>query len=130
MHGQQNIKICNAEQAKHLYRYKNIKTKLYKCNAAIWYNKTCRMKHVTPRYINIKKSPQNILVMEIYIYIHIFYFSSFPTRYTILFRLHTVSAILFLLHVSGLTGPSSGGLNCTCSLWYSPPLQMSLSCGR
>jgi len=30
----------------------------------------------------------------------------------------------FPLHVSGLTGPSSGGLNCTCSLWYSPPLQM------
>jgi len=48
------------------------------------------------------------------------YFSLFPTRYTILFRLHTVSAILFPLHVSGLTGPSSGGLNCTCSLWYSP----------
>ena len=43
MHGQQNIKICNAEQAKHLYRYKNIKTKLYKRNAAIWYNKTCRV---------------------------------------------------------------------------------------
>ena len=38
MHGQQNNKICNAEQAKHLYRYKNIKTKLYKCNAAMWYN--------------------------------------------------------------------------------------------
>jgi len=35
--------------------------------------------------------------------------------------LATVSAILFPLHVSGLTGPSSGGLNCTCSLWYSPP---------
>jgi len=58
------------------------------------------------------------------------YFSLFPTWYTILFRLHTVSAILFPLHVSGLTGPSSGGLNCTCSLWYSPPLPMSLSCGR
>ena len=58
------------------------------------------------------------------------YFSLFPTRYTILFRLHKVSAILFPLRVSGLTGPSSGGLNCTCSLWYSPPLQMSLSCGR
>ena len=27
----------------------------------------------------------------------------------------------FPLHVSGLTGPSSGGLNSTCSLWYSPP---------
>jgi hypothetical protein len=37
---------------------------------------------------------------------------------------------LFPLHVSGLTGPSSGGLNCTCSQWYSPPLQVSLSCGR
>jgi len=36
----------------------------------------------------------------------------------------------FPLHVSGLTRPSSGGINCTCSLWYSPPLQMSLSCGR
>ena len=58
------------------------------------------------------------------------YFSIFPTRYTILFRLHTVSAILLLLQVSGLTGPSSGGLNCTCSLWYFPPLQMSLSCAR
>jgi len=59
MHGQQNIKICNAEQAKHLYRYKNIKTKLYECNAAIWYNKTCRIKHVTPRYINMKVSGDN-----------------------------------------------------------------------
>ena len=46
------------------------------------------------------------------------------------FRLRTISAILFHLHFWGLTGPSSGGLNCTCSLWYSPPLQMSLSCGR
>jgi len=59
MHGQQTIKICNAEQAKHLYRYKNIKTKLYKRNAAIWYNKTCRIKHVTLRYINIKVSGDN-----------------------------------------------------------------------
>ena len=49
---------------------------------------------------------------------------------TLFFRLRTISAILFPLHVSGLTGPSSGGLNCTCSLWYSLPLQMSLSCGR
>ena len=28
---------------------------------------------------------------------------------------------LFPLYVSGLTGPSSGGLNCVCSEWYSPP---------
>ena len=49
---------------------------------------------------------------------------------TLFFRLRTISAILFPLRVSGLTGPSSGGLNCTSSLWYSPPLQMSLLCGR
>ena len=49
------------------------------------------------------------------------YFSLFPTRYSSLFRLHIISAILFPLHVSGLTGPSSGGPNCTRSLWYSPP---------
>ena len=40
---------------------------------------------------------------------------------TLLFCLRTISAILFPLHVSGLTYPSSGGLNCTCSLWYFPP---------
>ena len=55
------------------------------------------------------------------VHLSIVYFSLFPTRYTILFRLRTVSTILFPLHVSGLTGPSSGGLNCTCSLWNSPP---------
>ena len=37
MHGQKNIKLCNAEQAKRVYKYKNIKLKLYKNNAAIWY---------------------------------------------------------------------------------------------
>jgi len=41
MHGQKNIKLCNAEQAKRVYEYKNIKLKLYKNNAAIWYNKIC-----------------------------------------------------------------------------------------
>jgi len=49
---------------------------------------------------------------------------------TLLFCLHTITVVFFPLHVSGLTGPSSGVLNCTSSLWYSPPLRMSLSCGR
>ena len=53
MHGQQNIKICNAEQAKHLYRYKNIKTKLYKCNAAIWYNKRAPPKKIIITFVQI-----------------------------------------------------------------------------
>ena len=55
-------------------------------------------------------------------------YSLFPTWYTV-FCLRTITVVFFPLHVSGLTGPSSGGLNCTSSLWYSPPLQMSLSCG-
>jgi len=41
-----------------------------------------------------------------------------------------MTVVFFPLHVSGLTGPSSGGLKCTSSPWYSPFLQMSLSCGR
>ena len=41
MHGQTNVKFCNAEQAKQVYQYKNAKIKLCKNNAAIWYNKTC-----------------------------------------------------------------------------------------
>jgi hypothetical protein len=43
-HGQQNIKFGNAKQAKQIRQYKNTKTKLYKTNAAVWYNKTCRLK--------------------------------------------------------------------------------------
>jgi hypothetical protein len=39
MHGQPNIKICSAKQAKQIFKYKKIKIKLYKNNAAIWYNK-------------------------------------------------------------------------------------------
>ena len=37
MHGQPNIKICNAKQAKQIFQYKKIKIKLHKNNAAIWY---------------------------------------------------------------------------------------------
>jgi hypothetical protein len=33
MHGQRNIKICDAKQAKGIYQYKNTKIKLYKNNA-------------------------------------------------------------------------------------------------
>jgi hypothetical protein len=42
MHGLPNLKICIAKQAKQIFRYK-IKIKLYKNNAAIWYNKTRRI---------------------------------------------------------------------------------------
>jgi hypothetical protein len=39
MYGQPNLKICIAKQAKQIFQYKKIKIKLYKNNAAIWYNK-------------------------------------------------------------------------------------------
>ena len=42
MHGPYNVKFINGQQAKQTYKYKNIKEKLYKCNAAIWYNKSGR----------------------------------------------------------------------------------------
>ena len=51
MHGQRNIKFCNAKQAKQTYQYMKTKTKLYKDIAAIWYNKICRMKQLTANYI-------------------------------------------------------------------------------
>jgi hypothetical protein len=54
MHGQRNIKFSNVKQAKQIHQYKNTKTKVYKTNAAIWYNKTCRPKQLTPKYISIK----------------------------------------------------------------------------
>jgi len=41
MHGQPNLKICIAKQ---IFQYKKLKIKLHKNNAAIWYNKTCRIK--------------------------------------------------------------------------------------
>jgi hypothetical protein len=40
MIGTTNIKFIDAQQAKLAYQYKNTKRKLYKTNAAIWYNKT------------------------------------------------------------------------------------------
>ena len=49
-----NIKLHNAEQAKQVYQYKNTKIKLYKNNASIWYNKTCRAKQIIPTYANVK----------------------------------------------------------------------------
>ena len=35
MHGQQNVKICDANQAKQIHQYKNTKMKLYKSTAVI-----------------------------------------------------------------------------------------------
>ena len=55
MHGTKNIKFANVQQAKQIYQYKNTNGTLYKTNAvAIWYNKTCGHKQLTPDYISVK----------------------------------------------------------------------------
>ena len=59
MHSQQNIKFVNAQQAKPVYRYENIKEKLYKTNAAVCYNKTCRPKQLTQNYISTNINGDN-----------------------------------------------------------------------
>ena len=59
MHGQQNIKICDAQQAKQVHQFKNTKIKLYKSNAAIWYNKTYWIKQLIPTYVNMRVNGNN-----------------------------------------------------------------------
>ena len=44
MHGSTKLKFSDAKQARDIYGYKNIKRKLYRTNAAIWYKKICRQK--------------------------------------------------------------------------------------
>jgi len=51
-----SFSVCDAKQ---VYHYKNIKLKLYKNNTAIWFNKTCKAKHLTPTYANIKIKGDN-----------------------------------------------------------------------
>ena len=47
MHGSTKLKFSDAKQAREIYKYKNIKIKLYRTNAAIWYNKICRQTTIT-----------------------------------------------------------------------------------
>jgi hypothetical protein len=48
------IKIVDAQQAKLNNNYKHTKLKFVKTNAAIWFNRICKIKHLKPNYINIK----------------------------------------------------------------------------
>ena len=59
MHGTTKLKFIEAKQAKDFFKFKNTKRKLYKVNSAIWYNKICRQRRLTPNYINIKINGTN-----------------------------------------------------------------------
>jgi len=53
------INIVNAQRAKLNNYYKNAKLKLLKTNAAMWFNKMCKIKQLKPNYISIKINPLN-----------------------------------------------------------------------
>jgi hypothetical protein len=59
IHSQQNIKFVSAQQAKQIYQYRNTKEKLHKTNAAVWFNKACKYKQLTPNYISVKIKGNN-----------------------------------------------------------------------
>jgi hypothetical protein len=48
-----NLKIVNASLGP-IRKYKNLKRRLYNCNASIYFNKQCLKKQLTPNYANIK----------------------------------------------------------------------------
>jgi hypothetical protein len=43
-----------ASQAKSIYRYKRLRSKILKCNADISFNKQCLSKNIIPKYAHIK----------------------------------------------------------------------------
>jgi hypothetical protein len=45
MQGTYNIKSANAQQTKLVYNYKDIKEKLHKTSASIWFNKINNLVH-------------------------------------------------------------------------------------
>jgi hypothetical protein len=49
-----NIKIINVSQA-YVHQFKNLKTKLYNCNANIFFNKECLKHNLIPNYTRSTK---------------------------------------------------------------------------
>jgi len=49
------MKAIITQQVKILYHYKSTKKKLPKAKAAVWFNKLCRIQHLTPKYTQIKE---------------------------------------------------------------------------
>jgi hypothetical protein len=59
MHGMNNFKIIDAQQAKMINNFKNAKEKLLKTNEAILLNKICTLNELTPKYTQIKIKGDN-----------------------------------------------------------------------
>ena len=57
------MKLNNAQQAKIFNNYQNTRLKLLKTNAAIWFNRMCKIKQLKRNYIHFRtnrKTPQDI----------------------------------------------------------------------
>jgi hypothetical protein len=54
-----SLKFIDAKQAKEIYLFKNIQRKLPKTTTAIWFNKVCRNKNLTPGYFKIQINRDN-----------------------------------------------------------------------
>jgi hypothetical protein len=59
MHGEHKVKLINAQEAKPIDHYQNIKQKLHRTNASIWFNKICKTERLTPNYIHITVNGNN-----------------------------------------------------------------------
>jgi len=64
MQGHLTVTFVNAKRAKETYRYRNTEEKLYKTDAAVWYNKMCREKQLTPRHMSIEINVKNSQYQE------------------------------------------------------------------
>jgi hypothetical protein len=58
-HRIESVKIIDAKQAKTTHRFKNIKLKVLKCSASIWFNRHCRAMNLTPRYAQFNSITKN-----------------------------------------------------------------------
>jgi hypothetical protein len=59
MHGVDTFKVTDAQQARIINNSKNVKAKLLESNAAIWFNTTCKIYHITHKYIQINIKGDN-----------------------------------------------------------------------
>ena len=59
MQGRDKFKKTDAQQTKMINNFKNIKQKLLKTNAAIWFNKICGKNQLTPTCVKIKIKGNN-----------------------------------------------------------------------
>jgi len=54
IHGMESFTIVDAQEARSVSNYKNTKYKLLKTSAALWHNKTCVNRQLTPKCVNIR----------------------------------------------------------------------------